>query len=134
MIGFAKLFSGDLVRAQAAFERSIELSANHALDGAGEQLVGIGAIAAEQLNDQAAARLLGAARAAGYPQDIDDQQIYDRLERDYFAAARARYRPAPWRDAEQAGAALSYIHAMAEAPEVANAISTIGTDAHQPID
>jgi len=134
MIGFAKLFSGDLVRAQAAFERSIELSANHALDGAGEQLVGIGAIAAEQLNDQAAARLLGAARAAGYPQDIDDQQIYDRLERDYFAAARARYRPAPWRDAEQAGAALSYIHAMAEALEVANAISTIGTDAHQPID
>ena len=69
------------------------------------------------MNDQAAARLLGAALAAGYPQAIDGQQIYDRLERDYFAPARARCDPAAWRSDEHAGAALSYQAAIAAALE-----------------
>jgi hypothetical protein len=94
----------------------------------------MGAIAADQGRDQTAARLLGASRAIAGALLPEDEEIYDRLERDYFADARARYGPAPWRDAEQTGAALSYTHAMAEALEVANEIRIIGTDAHQPID
>jgi len=128
IIGLANLFSGDIPQARAAFERSIRLCAEHTVKRHGEHLAGMAAVAADQGRDQTAARLLGASRAIAGPLMPDDEEIYDRLERDYFAPARARYGPAAWRDAEQAGAALSYTHAMAEALEVANEMSTISSD------
>jgi hypothetical protein len=53
----------------------------------------------------------------GYPPRRLDEPINDRLERDYFEPARARYGSEAWRHAEQAGAALSREQAIAYALE-----------------
>jgi hypothetical protein len=57
-------------------------------------VIGLAAVAAADDQDSTAARLRGVARACGYPQTEIDKRIAERLERDYFAPARARTRPA----------------------------------------
>jgi predicted ATPase/class 3 adenylate cyclase len=114
-IGWANLFAGKRKAARAAFGRQLQLCLDHALgDRAGEGLAGLAATAAGDEQLDTAARLLGAARALGFPPP-DARPIDYRLERDYFAPARARYGPDSWRREEQAGATLSYEQAIAEA-------------------
>lgn len=60
------------------------------------------------------ARLLGAARAAGYPgPDPDDQAMLKRLERAHFDAARARVGESAWIRLTQLGGELSFEQAIA---------------------
>jgi len=60
--------------------------------------------------------LFGAARAIGSPA-VAHESIYARLERDYFAPARAAFGEVAWHRAQEAGAMLSYDHAIAYALE-----------------
>jgi hypothetical protein len=114
-IGWANLFAGNLEAARVAFGRQLQLCLEHGLgERAGEGLAGLAAVSAGDALLDKAARLLGAARRMGYPPP-DEQPIDKRLERDYFAVARARYGPDSWRRAEQIGASLSYEQAIAEA-------------------
>jgi hypothetical protein len=114
-LGLTNLFVSHFDRALAAFRRTLRLCLDHALgDRAGEGLAGLAALAATQGRPERAARLLGAARARGYPA-ADDQVILDRLDRDYLAPARARSGIDAWRREEQAGAMLSYDEAIAYA-------------------
>jgi predicted ATPase/DNA-binding SARP family transcriptional activator len=114
-IGWANLFAGNSEAARLAFARQVQLCLDHGLgERAGEGLAGLAAVAAGDALLDRAARLLGAARGMGYPPP-DEQPIDERLERDFFAAARASYGPAFWRRAEQSGASLSYEQAIAEA-------------------
>ena len=71
-------------------------------------------MAAREGEPERAAELLGAARAMGYP-PAADQDIYDRLERDYFSTARAGCAAERWRLAETTGSLLSYDEAIAYA-------------------
>ena len=114
-LGLARLFSGDLDQASDAFERALRLRAQHGFENAGEGLAGLAAVAAAQRRDERAARLRGAAHAAGYPPATFDKKIDDRLERDYLAAARTRCGDAAWRAGEQAGEELATEHANAYA-------------------
>jgi class 3 adenylate cyclase/predicted ATPase len=115
-IGLARLFSDDLDRARGAFEGALRLCARHVFsENAGEGLAGLAAVAAVQGDDARAARLRGAALAAGYPPATFDKRIDDRLERDYLGAARRRYGEVAWREGEQAGQELSRADAIAYA-------------------
>jgi predicted ATPase/DNA-binding SARP family transcriptional activator len=112
-IGLANLFDGDRGRAGAAFTRQLRLCIDHASPyNAGEGLAGLAAVASTNGRYEQAARLLGAARAMGYP-PADAHTIDDRLEREYFAPARASYGIHAWQAEEQAGASLSYQQAIA---------------------
>ena len=84
------------------------LSAEQAFQfGAEEGLAGLAAIAATERLCERAATLLGAALALGR-WDRVDRPILDRLERDYFAPARAHLGATTWRQAQEQGAAMSY--------------------------
>jgi predicted ATPase/DNA-binding SARP family transcriptional activator len=113
-LGLAKLFSGDVPAAREAFGCQLRLCAQHAFrHDIGESLAGLAAVAAAEGKHEASANLRGAARAAGYPPTAFDTRIDGRLERDYYAAARACFGQAAWSCAEEAGAALSVEHAIA---------------------
>ena len=114
--GLARLFSGDINDAREAFERALRLRTENALrEVADESLAGLAAVAAAEGRYEMAARLRGVTRAFGYPPASFDKRIDDRLERDYLAAARARYGDVAWRDGEQAGAGMSREQAIAYA-------------------
>jgi hypothetical protein len=122
-IGLAKLFSGDLDQARAAFATELQLCARHSFAWpASEGLAGIAAVAATTGLDEVAARLRGSSRAMGYPSSFDEP-IDSRLSRDHFAPARNRYGAAAWQRAEQVGAALSLEEAMAYALEQSDVIA-----------
>ena len=111
--GLANLFVENYETARAAFGREIQLCLDHAMgDRAGEGLAGLAAISVTDAEFSRAARLLGAARARGYPPD-DDQMIDDRLELDYFADARATLGASTWLLEQQAGMRMSYEDAIA---------------------
>jgi predicted ATPase/DNA-binding SARP family transcriptional activator len=117
-IGLAYLFSGDPDRARDAFSRELRLCVQHAFPYcADEGLAGMSAVAAAQGEYEVAARLRGTAVALGYPPHLFDEKIDDRLERQYLAPARVHYGAAAWREAEEAGAALSYQQAITYALE-----------------
>jgi hypothetical protein len=114
-VGLAHLFSDDLGRARDAFEQQLRLCRGRAFRyGPDEGLAGLAAVCARDGRPDQASRLLGAARAIGYP-PAGDQPIYLRLERDYFAPGRARYGPVAWRRNEQVGAELGFEEAIAYA-------------------
>jgi hypothetical protein len=133
VLGLAKLFSRDLQSARRAFARQLRICMRSSLQyGLCDGLAGVAAILSCENQPERAARLLGAARALGYPtpgaQAIDDrlERDYfaparatcdDRLERDYFAPARATCDAASWRAAQEIGAAMPYEGAIAFALE-----------------
>jgi predicted ATPase/DNA-binding SARP family transcriptional activator len=123
-VGLAKLFSGDLASARLSSQRSLQLCLEHAFrEEVGETLAVLGAVAAAEKRDEPAARLLGAARALNYPPHEFDRRMEQRLERDYFGPARGRLGSHAWRMSEQAGAALSYEQAVAEALGASDAVA-----------
>jgi len=116
-VGLANLFCGDLDRARQAFQHELSLCSPNAVRRcAGEGLAGLAAVTAREGEAERAARLLGAAQAVA-PWTAGDQAVEDRLEREFFAPARARYGEAAWRRAAEAGAALSLERAIAYALE-----------------
>jgi predicted ATPase len=117
-LGLARLFSGDVQRAAEAFASMLGLCAPRAFGRyACEGVAGLAAVAACDGRYEVAASLRGAARAMGYPANARDTPVDDRLERDYFAPARARHGTDPWQRAEASGAALSYDETIALALE-----------------
>jgi hypothetical protein len=111
-VGLAKLLSGTPTEARAAFERQLRLCIGRPFRyGADEGLVGLAAVLAAEGQVEQAARLRGAGRAMGYPQR-QDEVIDERLEREYFAPARAAFGIAAWRQAERSGARLTYEEAI----------------------
>ncbi len=115
-VALAKLFSGDLASARRSSQRSLQLCLEHAFrEEVGETLAVLAAVAAAERRDKPAARLLGAARTLNYPPHEFDRRMEQRLERDYFGPARARLGSDAWRSHEEAGAALPYEQAVAEA-------------------
>jgi non-specific serine/threonine protein kinase len=136
-LGLAELFTGKLARARDAFQHQLRLCRGHAFRyGADEGLIGLAAISAREGRAERAARLLGAARALGYP-PTGDQPIDDRLERDYFAAARAAHGDVAWQHAQRIGATLTYdqaiAYALAQTPEGPPTKQAVGTAATDPI-
>jgi predicted ATPase/DNA-binding SARP family transcriptional activator len=116
-LGLTRLLTGDLRGARQAFGRQLQLCAGQAfVYGADEGLIGLAAVAAAEGHPEHSAMLLGASRAMGYPPP-GDQPIYDRLENEFFAPARAHYSPAAWQRSEDAGGQLSYEAAIAAALE-----------------
>jgi hypothetical protein len=116
-LGLAELFTGNLSRAPQAFQDQLQLCQGHAFHlGADEGLTGLAAITAREGDPERAASLFGAARAIGSPA-IAHQSIADRLERDYFAPARAAFGAGAWDQAQEGGAILSYDRAIAYALE-----------------
>jgi hypothetical protein len=83
--------------------------------GTDEGLACLAAIEAQDAHYERAAMLLGASHAMGYP-PVFDQPIHDRLEREFYAPAKAHYGAQAWSQAERAGAALSSPKARRLAP------------------
>ncbi len=114
-LGLAHLFLGDLARAREKFLQEVELGAQLAFRyGVEEGLAGLAAITAAEGFCEQAAILIGAARGLGR-WEPGDQQILNRLEREYLTPARARLGPGVWLRAEHKGAAMSYEEAIAYA-------------------
>jgi hypothetical protein len=127
-VGVAHLFLGDPGAAEAAFRRQLELCVGAAFEfGADEGLAGLAVVAAAEGRLERAATLLGASAALGYPLP-GDQAVYDRVDRDYLAPARAAYGSARWHQVQQTGAALSYEAAIRAALE------PMATEASPPLD
>jgi predicted ATPase/DNA-binding SARP family transcriptional activator len=117
-IGLVHLFSRDPERAHDAFTHQLRLCGQHSFrHEACEALAGLAAVAAAHGRDKLAAQLTSAAHSLGYATARFDKRIDERLDREYLAAARARYGDPEWRRAEQAGAALSLEQAIALALE-----------------
>jgi hypothetical protein len=117
-VGLANLFLGDLHTAREALQHQLQLCRQHVFRyDAGEGLTCLAALSASEHGHGRAARLRGAARAIGYPATALDKHIDDRLEREYFNPAQARYGLSEWRHAEEVGASLSLEQAIALALE-----------------
>jgi hypothetical protein len=108
--GMEALLSGDLERAQAAFDQQLRLSGEHGLWVAAEGLAGLAAIAARRGELGRAARLLGAATAVG-PWD-GDADIGKWLKQRFFGPARRRYGNELWDETVSTGAQLSFEDAI----------------------
>jgi len=105
-VGLARLFAGKPDAARPAFADALRLnSTSRHWEDCGESFAGLAAIAAGDGDDEAAARLRGAARTAGYPLSELDRPIDERLARDYTAAAEERLGHAAWQREEAIGAA-----------------------------
>jgi hypothetical protein len=105
-LALARLFAGEPDAARTAFAEALRLSLTDAhATGLGQSFAGIAAIAAIDGDDEAAARLRGAARAAGYPPGDSDRATDERLTRNYLTAAQTRLGPAAWQRHEAIGAA-----------------------------
>ena len=114
MSGLVSLFGDNRDRAREAFLQQLRICGEHALrDDAGGGVLGLAALAAADQSDHRAARLCGAAHALGYPPSAYEQPIVDRLNSDYFMAARARHGDHPWQRDERTGAALRWDQAIA---------------------
>jgi hypothetical protein len=74
----------------------------------GEAIVGLAAVAAVRGHLETGGSVRAAARACGCPPTQFDKLIDERLEREYFAAARARLGEVQWQRAQQATAGFSH--------------------------
>jgi tetratricopeptide (TPR) repeat protein len=108
--GMEALLSGDLERAQDAFDQQLLLSREHGLWVAAEGLAGLAAIATRRGELGRAAELLGAATAVG-PWD-GDADVGAWLEREFFGPARRRYGNELWDETVTTGAQLSFEDAV----------------------
>ena len=109
-VGLEALFSGDLDRAQDAFEEQLRLCRDHVLWLAPEGLAGLAAVAACQGNPDHAARLLAAATATG-GWDAD-AEVRDAFEQQFFDPARQRHGERLWSKAYTTGTRLSLEEAI----------------------
>ena len=87
----------------------------YGMDGLFPYLAGLSATDGQP---ERAAFLLGAAHAFGYP-DADEPPMDQRLEDEFFAAARRDIGHAAWEQAERKGEMLSYDEALAYAEQAA---------------
>ena len=109
--GLEALFMNDLDRAVTAFEEQLRLCREHGLQYlAGEGLGGLAAIATRRGDWDRAARLLGAATAAG---PVGDADLITQLEERFFAPARERHGKRRWNEAHTAGAEMTFERAIA---------------------
>ena len=107
--GLHALFTGEPDRAQIAFAEQLRLSHEHAaIHQAAQGLVGLAAVAACQGQYERAARLFGAATAAGR---MGDEDVVAQLEKRFFSAAR--HDDGRWAELQSAGAQLSFEEAIA---------------------
>jgi hypothetical protein len=104
------LLSGDLERAQAAFDQQLRVSREHRFWVAGEGLAGLASIATRRGELGRAARLLGAATAVG-PWD-GDADVADWLEQEFFGPARRRYGNERWDETLATGTQLTFEEAI----------------------
>jgi predicted ATPase/DNA-binding SARP family transcriptional activator len=118
-VGLANLFMGHVDRASEAFDRQLRLCLKHGIRNNGEGLAGAAAVAATEGRYETAAKLRSAARSIGYPPNVFDELINDRLGREFFTPASARRGTARWRRDEEAGGSLSYDEAISYAIEQA---------------
>jgi predicted ATPase/DNA-binding SARP family transcriptional activator len=110
-MGLEALFANDLDRARTAFDEQLRLCLEHVLWVAAEGMAGLAAIEARSGDTERAARLLGAASAVGpWGGDAD---VAARLERQFFAPARAQHGTRRWNDAHAVGAQMSFDEAIA---------------------
>ena len=110
--GLEALFTGDLDRAQVAFDEQLRLCREHVIDWpASESLAGVAAIATQQGDLKRAVRLLGAATANSPIGDADVTAQFEQAS----SHPRARYGERQWNDAHAAGARLSLEDAIAYA-------------------
>jgi predicted ATPase/DNA-binding SARP family transcriptional activator len=106
-IGWANLLTRDFAQARRAFTLQLQLCSEYGFSyGAHEAIAGLAALSANNGELDKAAQLLGAAQAMGWPSP-DAQATHDRLERDYFAPAKAAYGIDAWQREERGGAGLS---------------------------
>jgi predicted ATPase len=109
-LGLASLFMADLDRAEARFGEELRLCGVHGVTWmAAEGIVGLGAIAASQGDNERAARLLGAAESMA---NALDDAAGVKLEQEFFSPARERIGEARWRAAYADGARLSFDEAV----------------------
>jgi predicted ATPase/DNA-binding SARP family transcriptional activator len=102
--GLEALLSGDIDRAEAAFDDQLRLCREYVVAHmAPEGLGGMAAIAAHRGDPERAARLLGAASAIG---PVGDADVTGHLEQQFFSAARKQLTREGWRAAETEGAGL----------------------------
>jgi len=113
--GLAELLLGNVKEARTAFAEALTLCTSDAFRwGGAESLAGLATVLVIEDRLEQGARLLGAAKAAGYPgPDPDDQAMLNRLEGKYFNAARARLGISTWTRLTQTGGHLSFNEAIA---------------------
>jgi non-specific serine/threonine protein kinase len=112
-VGLEALFSGDIDRAQGAFDEQLRVCLQHAVGWlAGEGLMGMAAIAARRGDPDLAARLMGAANAID---PTADDAVTAKVDRDFLAPARELLGEDGWRATEVEGAELSFQEAIAMA-------------------
>jgi predicted ATPase/DNA-binding SARP family transcriptional activator len=105
-LGVAALLSKDFERARDAFGRQLRLCGQHAFRWqAAEGFAGLAAVAAHDGQLERAARLQG---ATGAVTQSGEHAILQRIERDFIVIARPRYGEMRWRDAQSAGATMSF--------------------------
>ncbi|HEX6711853.1 MAG TPA: BTAD domain-containing putative transcriptional regulator [Thermoleophilaceae bacterium] len=109
--GMEALLSGDLDRAQTAFDQQLRVSREHRFWVAGEGLAGLAAIATRRGELGRAAQLLGAATAVG-PWD-GDADVAEWLEQKFFGPARRRYGEKLWDETVATGTELTFEDAIA---------------------
>jgi predicted ATPase/DNA-binding SARP family transcriptional activator len=109
-VGVAALLLRRFEQARDAFGRQLHLCGQHGFRWeAAEGFAGLAAVAAHDDHLARAAQLLGAATAITR---VSENTILQRIENDFIAFARPRYGEARWRDAETAGAAMSFQDAI----------------------
>ena len=108
--GLEALFSGDLERAQQAFDEMLRISWDQVGWLAAEGLVGFAAIAAGRRDPELAAQLLGAAQAIG---PLAEDAVTVRLRSRFLEPARGLLGDERWAAAESQGSRLSFDEAIA---------------------
>ena len=110
-MGLEGLFNDDLDRARPAFEAQLRLCRELVVHyWAGEGLAGLAAVATRRGDLDRAARLLGAAAAAG---PVGDAAVDAQLEDRFFASAREQFGKRRWSEVQAAGAEMSFEEAVA---------------------
>jgi hypothetical protein len=112
--GLANLLARDIATASRAFREQLVLCREMMeRSAAAEGLIGLAAVSAARGELTRAARLVGASRAHAY--GVVQPAVEDLLETAFFADARAALGTEAWDEARDAGAALGFHEAIAEA-------------------
>jgi predicted ATPase/DNA-binding SARP family transcriptional activator len=116
-IALTSLLAGDITRAREASAEELGFAINYGMRSNTEYCLAThAALAAIDHKPERAARLLGAARAMGYPSE-DDRSQEQQFEREFFAPAREIYGVDAWQRCEAQGALLAFDEAVSYAAE-----------------